>query len=37
VAELAGDQPQAEARWRELAAGRFPALAVVAARQPAVR
>jgi tetratricopeptide (TPR) repeat protein len=33
VAEVGGDQPQADARWRELATGRFPALAAAAARQ----
>jgi len=33
AAEQAGDRAQAEARWRELAAGRFPALAAAAVRQ----
>ena len=33
LAEQAGDRAQAEARWRELAAGRFPALAAAAARR----
>ncbi len=36
-AALAGDRALADARWRELAAGRFPALAAVAARQLAGR
>jgi tetratricopeptide (TPR) repeat protein len=32
LAELAGDRPLAEQRWRELRAGRFPVLAAAAAR-----
>lgn len=33
AADVAGDRAQADARWRELAAGRFPALAAAAERR----